>query len=77
MEAFANRGWRNKNQARLELAQLTAEGDRLAFSTDVTVIDRSFFPRRAYRQTGDLRVRQADVAVSGAIPAISPAAFIA
>ena len=35
MEAFAN-PWlaEQEDQARLELAQLVAEGDRLAFSTD-------------------------------------------
>lgn len=51
MEAFAN-PWlaEQEDQARLELAQLTAEGDRLAFSTDSYVI-----ARRQYRQTGDLR----------------------
>ncbi|SUG87118.1 [NiFe] hydrogenase metallocenter assemblyprotein HypE [Salmonella enterica subsp. enterica] len=56
MEAFAN-PWlaEQEDQARLELAQLTAEGDRLAFSTDSYVIDPLFFPRRQYRQTGDLR----------------------
>lgn len=56
MEAFAN-PWlaEQEDQARLELAQLTAEGDRLAFSTDSYVIDPLFFSRRQYRQTGDLR----------------------
>ncbi len=45
MEAFAN-PWlaEQEDQARLELAQLVAEGDRLAFSTDSYVIDPLFFP---------------------------------
>ena len=45
MEAFAN-PWlaEQEDQARLELAQLVAEGDRLAFSTDRYVIDPLFFP---------------------------------
>lgn len=45
MEAFAN-PWlaEQEDQARLELAQLTAEGDRLAFSTDSYVIDPLFSP---------------------------------
>ena len=40
MEAFAN-PWlaEQEDQARLDLAQLVAEGDRLAFSTDSYVID--------------------------------------
>ena len=52
MEAFAN-PWlaEQEDQARLELAQLVAEGDRLAFSTDSYVIDPLFFPGG----TGDLR----------------------
>lgn len=45
MEAFAN-PWlaEQEDQARLDLAQLMAEGDRLAFSTDSYVIDPLFFP---------------------------------
>lgn len=44
MEAFAN-PWlaEQEDQARLDLAQLVAEGDRLAFSTDSYVIDPLFF----------------------------------
>ncbi len=34
-----------EDQARLDLAQLVAEGDRLAFSTDSYVIDPLFFRR--------------------------------
>ena len=43
MEAFAN-PWlaEQEDQARLDLAQLVAEGDRLAFSTDSYVIDPLF-----------------------------------
>ncbi len=75
MEAFAN-PWlaEQEDQARLELAQLTAEGDRLAFSTDSYVIDPLFFPGG---NIGKLAIcgTANDVAVSGAIPAISPAAL--
>lgn len=58
MEAFAN-PWlaEQEDQARLDLAQLVAEGDRLAFSTDSYVIDPLFF-RWQYRQAGDLRHRE-------------------
>lgn len=75
MEAFAN-PWlaEQEDQARLELAQLTAEGDHLAFSTDSYVIDPLFFPGG---NIGKLAIcgTANDVAVSGAIPAISPAAL--
>ncbi|KIU58199.1 carbamoyl dehydratase HypE, partial [Cronobacter malonaticus ENBT0334] len=45
MQAFAN-PWlaEQEDQARLPLAELTARGDRLAFSTDSYVIDPLFFP---------------------------------
>ncbi|RRA25979.1 hydrogenase expression/formation protein HypE, partial [Cronobacter sakazakii] len=45
MQAFAN-PWlaEQEDQARLPLAELTAAGDRLAFSTDSYVIDPLFFP---------------------------------
>ncbi len=45
MQAFAN-PWlaEQEDQARLDLAQLTAQGDRLAFSTDSYVIDPLFSP---------------------------------
>ena len=66
MEAFAN-PWlaEQEDQARLDLAQLVAEGDRLAFSTDSYVIDPLFFPGTAN-----------DVAVSGAIPRYLSCGFI-
>lgn len=43
MQAFDN-PWlaEQEDQARLPLAELTASGDRLAFSTDSYVIDPSF-----------------------------------
>lgn len=75
MEAFAN-PWlaEQEDQARLNLAELTAEGDRLAFSTDSYVIDPLFFPGG---NIGKLAIcgTANDVAVSGAIPAISLAAL--
>jgi hydrogenase expression/formation protein HypE len=45
MEAF-NNPWlaEQEDQARIDLATLTAQGDRLAFSTDSYVIDPLFFP---------------------------------
>ena len=45
LEAFDN-PWlaEQEDQARLDLAELTASGDRLAFSTDSYVIDPLFFP---------------------------------
>ena len=45
MEAF-NNPWlaEQEDQARIDLAALTAHGDRLAFSTDSYVIDPLFFP---------------------------------
>ena len=68
MEAFAN-PWlaEQEDQARLDLAQLVAEGDRLAFSTDSYVIDPLFFPGG---NIGKLAIcgTANDVAVSGAIP---------
>ncbi|STR69310.1 [NiFe] hydrogenase metallocenter assembly protein HypE [Raoultella ornithinolytica] len=59
MQAFAN-PWlaEQEDQARLDLAQLTAQGDRLAFSTDSYVIDPLFFPRWRHRQAGSMRHRQ-------------------
>lgn len=76
MEAFAN-PWlaEQEDQARLELAQLTAEGDRLAFSTDSYVIDPLFFPGG---NIGKLAIcgTANDVAVSGAIPRYLSCGFI-
>ncbi len=73
MEAFNNpRLAEQEDQARIDLAALTAHGDRLAFSTDSYVIDPLFFPGG---DIGKLAVcgTANDVAVSGAIPATSPA----
>ena len=76
MEAFAN-PWlaEQEDQARLELAQLAAEGDRLAFSTDSYVIDPLFFPGG---NIGKLAIcgTANDVAVSGAIPRYLSCGFI-
>ena len=82
MEAFAN-PWlaEQEDQARLDLAQLVAEGDRLAFSTDSYVIDPLFFPGGNIGKlaivTGDTKVVQRgaadklfiNTAGMGAIPA--------
>lgn len=68
MEAFNNpRLAEQEDQARIDLAALTAHGDRLAFSTDSYVIDPLFFPGG---DIGKLAVcgTANDVAVSGAIP---------
>ena len=76
MEAFAN-PWlaEQEDQARLDLAQLVAEGDRLAFSTDSYVIDPLFFPGG---NIGKLAIcgTANDVAVSGAIPRYLSCGFI-
>ena len=63
-----------EDQARLDLVQLVAEGDRLAFSTDSYVIDPLFFPGG---NIGKLAIcgTANDVAVSGAFRAISPVAL--
>ncbi|MBB0569014.1 hydrogenase expression/formation protein HypE [Escherichia coli] len=76
MEAFAN-PWlaEQEDQARLDLVQLVAEGDRLAFSTDSYVIDPLFFPGG---NIGKLAIcgTANDVAVSGAIPRYLSCGFI-
>ncbi|EMD1843218.1 hydrogenase expression/formation protein HypE [Raoultella planticola] len=76
MQAFAN-PWlaEQEDQARLDLAQLTAQGDRLAFSTDSYVIDPLFFPGG---DIGKLAVcgTANDVAVSGALPSYLSCGFI-
>ncbi len=76
MRAFAN-PWllEQEDQARLSLAQFTAQGDRLAFSTDSYVIDPLFFPGG---DIGKLAVcgTANDVAVSGAIPRFLSCGFI-
>ncbi|MEB5920761.1 hydrogenase expression/formation protein HypE [Franconibacter daqui] len=76
MRAFAN-PWldEQEDQARLPLAELTARGDRLAFSTDSYVIDPLFFPGG---DIGKLAVcgTANDVAVSGALPRWLSCGFI-
>ncbi|MBU4682244.1 hydrogenase expression/formation protein HypE [Cedecea davisae] len=76
MREFAN-PWlaEQEDQARLPLAQLTASGDRLAFSTDSYVIDPLFFPGG---DIGKLAVcgTANDVAVSGATPRWLSCGFI-
>ncbi|WP_317474775.1 hydrogenase expression/formation protein HypE [Cronobacter sakazakii] len=76
MQAFAN-PWlaEQEDQARLPLAELTAAGDRLAFSTDSYVIDPLFFPGG---DIGKLAVcgTANDVAVSGAVPRWLSCGFI-
>lgn len=76
MQAFDN-PWlaEQEDQARLDLAQLAAGGDRLAFSTDSYVIDPLFFPGG---DIGKLAVcgTANDIAVSGAIPRYLSCGFI-
>jgi hydrogenase expression/formation protein HypE len=76
MEAF-NNPWlaEQEDQARIALSTLTAQGDRLAFSTDSYVIDPLFFPGG---DIGKLAVcgTANDVAVSGAIPRYLSCGFI-
>ncbi|HHG8772798.1 TPA: hydrogenase expression/formation protein HypE [Raoultella planticola] len=76
IQAFAN-PWlaEQEDQARLDLAQLAAQGDRLAFSTDSYVIDPLFFPGG---DIGKLAVcgTANDVAVSGALPRYLSCGFI-
>lgn len=64
-----------EDQARIPLAELTAHGDRLAFSTDSYVIDPLFFPGG---DIGKLAVcgTANDIAVSGAIPRWLSCGFI-
>ncbi|MFT4289706.1 hydrogenase expression/formation protein HypE, partial [Enterobacter sp.] len=76
MDAF-NNPWlaEQEDQARIDLSTLTAQGDRLAFSTDSYVIDPLFFPGG---DIGKLAVcgTANDVAVSGAIPRFLSCGFI-
>lgn len=76
MQAFDN-PWlaEQEDQARLNLATLTAAGDRLAFSTDSYVIDPLFFPGG---DIGKLAIcgTANDVAVSGALPRFFSCGFI-
>lgn len=76
MQAFDN-PWlvEQEDQARLDLTDLAAGGDRLAFSTDSYVIDPLFFPGG---DIGKLAVcgTANDIAVSGAIPRYLSCGFI-
>ncbi len=76
MEAF-NNPWlaQQEDSTRLELATLTAQGDRMAFSTDSYVIDPIEFPGG---NIGKLAVcgTANDVAVSGATPLWLSCGFI-
>lgn len=64
-----------EDQARLDLADLTREGDRLAFTTDSYVVDPLFFPGG---DIGKLSVcgTANDLAVSGAMPRWLSCGFI-
>ncbi|WP_165461821.1 hydrogenase expression/formation protein HypE [Atlantibacter sp.] len=76
MQAFSNPLLSiQEDQARIPLAELTAHGDRLAFSTDSYVIDPLFFPGG---NIGKLAVcgTANDIAVSGAIPRWLSCGFI-
>ncbi|MBL7634185.1 hydrogenase expression/formation protein HypE [Atlantibacter hermannii] len=76
MQAFANPLLSiQEDQARIPMAELTAHGDRLAFSTDSYVIDPLFFPGG---NIGKLAVcgTANDIAVSGAIPRWLSCGFI-
>lgn len=76
LSAFDN-PWLNQREdgARLSLAALSAQGDRLAFTTDSYVIDPIFFPGG---NIGKLAVcgTANDLAVSGATPAWLSCGFI-
>jgi hydrogenase expression/formation protein HypE len=56
-----------EDQARIDLAQLSAQGSQLAFTTDSFVVDPLFFPGG---DIGTLAVNGTvnDLAMSGAIP---------
>lgn len=64
-----------EDQARIPLAELTAQGDRLAFTTDSYVVDPLFFPGG---DIGSLAVNGTvnDLAVSGAVPRYLTCAMI-
>ncbi|GAB2941444.1 hydrogenase expression/formation protein HypE [Hafnia psychrotolerans] len=76
LSAFDN-PWLNEREdgARLSLADLSRQGDRLAFTTDSYVIDPIFFPGG---NIGTLAVcgTANDLAVSGATPAYLSCGFI-
>jgi hydrogenase expression/formation protein HypE len=76
LPAFANPLLdQREDQARLSLAELTQQGDRLAFTTDSYVIDPIFFPGG---DIGKLAVcgTANDLAVSGAFPRYLSCGFI-
>ncbi|MGO3570530.1 MAG: hydrogenase expression/formation protein HypE [Serratia grimesii] len=76
LPAFANPLLdQREDQARLNLAELTQQGDRLAFTTDSYVIDPIFFPGG---DIGKLAVcgTANDLAVSGACPRYLSCGFI-
>lgn len=64
-----------EDQARIPLDELTAQGDRLAFTTDSYVVDPLFFPGG---DIGSLAVNGTvnDLAVSGAVPRYLTCAMI-
>jgi hydrogenase expression/formation protein HypE len=64
-----------EDQARIPLEELTARGDRLAFTTDSYVVDPLFFPGG---DIGSLAVNGTvnDLAVSGAVPRYLTCAMI-
>ncbi len=76
MEAFAN-PWlaEQEDQARLDLAQLVAEGDRLAFSTDSYVIDPLFFPRAVISASWRFAAQPMTLRSVALFRAISPVAL--
>lgn len=76
LNAFSNPALNEReDQAKISLANLTAQGDRLAFSTDSYVIDPIFFPGG---DIGKLSVCGTvnDVAVGGGIPKYLSCGFI-
>ncbi|MGJ3435666.1 hydrogenase expression/formation protein HypE [Serratia sp. Je.1.23.a] len=76
LPAFANPQLdQREDQARLDLAELTQQGDRLAFTTDSYVIDPIFFPGG---DIGKLAICGTvnDLAVSGALPRYLSCGFI-
>ncbi|HFI5322930.1 TPA: hydrogenase expression/formation protein HypE [Serratia liquefaciens] len=76
LPAFANPQLdQREDQARLDLAELTQQGDRLAFTTDSYVIDPIFFPGG---DIGKLAIcgTANDLAVSGALPRYLSCGFI-
>lgn len=76
LPAFANPQLdQREDQARLDLAELTQQGDRLAFTTDSYVIDPIFFPGG---DIGKLAIcgTANDLAVSGALSRYLSCGFI-